>query len=299
MTDVRRENRYADLRRRFAELGIASVVWDKPGQGRSEGAFDDNQTLESSAQEVLDAIAALRAGKVPGSNRIGVWSTSRGSWVAPLAMSRAPDISFWISVSGVPAEDNKHYLMESNLPLEGRNAGETAQLMEQWRNGRRIFREGGSYDAYLAATPALRADPAVRYFAGDLTSTREAYETDQKAYLRDPAQLEIDPTTMSVVRVRNFDRVLAALDVKVLALFGEKDTNVDWRRARALYESTIGRNPDATLRIRTFPDCSHALRVSATGSVREVEGTPLDAGQKCPGYYEEQLAWLREYVLAK
>ena len=85
-TNVRDENRYVDLRRRFVELGIASVLWDKPGQGRSEGEFDENQPLESSAQEVLDAIATLRAGNVRGSERIGVWSTSRGSWVAPIAM---------------------------------------------------------------------------------------------------------------------------------------------------------------------------------------------------------------------
>src|SRR5438552_1265843 len=36
VTDIRRENRYSDLRQRFAELGIASVTWDKPGRGRSE-----------------------------------------------------------------------------------------------------------------------------------------------------------------------------------------------------------------------------------------------------------------------
>lgn len=38
--DIRRENRYFDLRRRFVELGIACVTWDKPGQGRSEGVYD-------------------------------------------------------------------------------------------------------------------------------------------------------------------------------------------------------------------------------------------------------------------
>jgi alpha/beta superfamily hydrolase len=297
MTSVRDENRYIDLRRRFASLGIASVLWDKPGQGRSEGEFDENQPLDSSAQEVLDAIAALRAGNVPGSARIGVWSTSRGSWVAPIAMSRGAAIEFWISVSGVPGEDNKHYLMEANLPLEGRSADETAKLMDEWRDGRRIFLNGGSYDAYLAVTRNLRADPAVRYFAGDLTGTRTAYELEQDRYLRGTEKHEFDPGTTSVIRVERFDEMLAALDLDVLALFGEKDTNVDWRRARALYESTVGRNPKATLEIRTFPDCNHGMNVTRTGSVREVEGTPLDAGVKCPGYYEAQVDWLREHVV--
>ena len=112
-------------------------------------------------------------------------------------------------------------------------------------------------------------------------------------------EYEFDPRTMSVIRVRNFDEMLAALDLDVLALFGEKDTNVDWRRARALYESTMDRNPKATLQIRTFPDCNHSMNISRTGSVREVEGTPLDAGVKCPGYYEAQIDWLREYVVGR
>jgi pimeloyl-ACP methyl ester carboxylesterase len=296
-TNVRTENRYIDLRRRFADLGIASVVWDKPGQGRSEGTFDDDQSIESSAQEVLDAIAALRADNVPGSHRIGIWSTSRGSWVAPVAISGHADVDFWISVSGGPAEDNKHYLMEANLPLEGRSGEETAVLLNEWRQGRRTFLEGGSYDAYLSATRRLREDPAVRYLAGDLTGTRDIYEAEQRAYLQSPDTYAIDARTMAVLRVRNFEQILAALNLDVLALFGEKDTNVDWRRARELYQATVGRNPLATLTVRTFPDCNHSLNVSATGSVREVEGMPLDAGPKCPGYYDVQIEWLRRRIV--
>ena len=133
MTDIRRENRYFDLRSRFVGLGIACVMWDKPGQGKSEGIFDENQPLEESAKEVLDAITWLRANKIPGVKKIGLWGSSRGGWVAPMAMAQAQDIHFWISVSGVAAEDNKYYLMKSNLPLEGHTKEETEMLMEEWK----------------------------------------------------------------------------------------------------------------------------------------------------------------------
>ena len=89
------------------------------------------------------------------------------------------------------------------------------------------------------------------------------------------------------------------LDIEVLALFGEKDTNVNWRKANALYESTIGQNPNATLTVHTFPDGNHIINVTETGSVREVEGTPHGAGTKCKGYYETQIEWLRKHVLAE
>jgi hypothetical protein len=145
----------------------------------------------------------------------------------------------------------------------------------------------------------LRKDSSVFYFAGDLTGSKEAYEAEQEAYIKEKDKYEFEEETLSIIRVRNFDEMLSKLDIDVLALFGEKDTNVNWRKARALYESTIGQNPNATLTMRTFPDCNHSMSVSATGSVREVEGMPLDAGVKCKGYYETQIDWLRKYVISK
>lgn len=299
VTDIRRENRYSDLRQRFAELGIASAMWDKPGRGRSEGMFDDNQTLEESAQEVLDAVAYLRAEKIPGSEKIGIWATSRGGWVAPIALSKDPEIKFWISVSGPSAEDNKYYLLESNLPLEGRTLEQTKQLMAEWKRGRQIFMQGGNYDSYLAATEHLRKDSVVFEFAGDVTSTKTDYEAAQAAYMKEKDKYQFDAETLSMIRVQNFDKMLSKLNIPVLALFGEKDTNLNWRKARDLYESTIGRNPKATLMVRTFPDGNHGITVSATGSIREVDGVPLDVGVKCKGYYETQIEWLQKYVVSK
>lgn len=297
-TDVRAENSYADLRQRFTAMGIACVTWDKPGCGRSEGTFDANQPLQETAQEILDAATALRAAQFPGVARLGVWATSRGAWATPIALARDRAIRFWISVSGASAEDNKHYLLRSNLPLEGRTPQQTAQLMQEWRRGREIFLQGGSYDEYLAATTLLRKDPAVQYFAGDLTGTQDDYVAEQARYLKAKDQVEFDPDTLSIILVRDLDRLLRALEIDVLALWGEKDTNQDWRRARELYERTLGRNPKATLEVRTFPDANHSLNVSATGSVREVEGMPMEAGKKVAGYYEVQLEWLKRRVLA-
>ena len=178
-TDIRRDKRYLDLRSRFVGSGLGCVMWDKPGQGRSEGVFSENQPLEESANEVLDAIDQLRKEEIPGIENIGLWATSRGCWVAPLAISQNSDIKFWIAIGGVPAEDNKYYLMKSNLPLEGRTQYETEQLLKEWRDGRKIFLEGGSYSFYLTATENLRKDPAVFYLAGDLNATEEDYYTEQ------------------------------------------------------------------------------------------------------------------------
>ncbi len=293
-TDVRGWNMYSDLRTRFSELGIASATWDKPGQGRSEGEFDINQAVDDSAREVLDAIAHLRANEVPGWKHIGLWGISRAGWIVPIAISQDPGIKFWISVSGVTAEDNYFYLLKSNLPIEGRTGQEAEALMAEWKRGFEIFRAGGSYEDYRAATRNLRNDPFIKRMMGK-GYTKEEYESEQASYLGGESEVQLDEETGMPVYVRNFDEMLRGLNIDVLALFGEKDRNVDWRKTRALYEATIGENPDATLTVRSFPDGNHNIDRSETGSIREM--SDMQERVKAAGYYDVQIEWLKGSAL--
>jgi len=97
--------------------------------------------------------------------------------------------------------------------------------------------------------------------------------------------------------VPGFADLLRGLDAEVLALFGERDRNVDWRKTRALYQATIGRNPGASLTVRTFPDANHNLHRAATGGLGEMEA--MTERVPSDGYYEVQVEWLREWVLGK
>lgn len=293
-TDVRGWHLFEDLRTRFAGLGAASLVWDKPGQGRSEGVFDIDQPVAESAQEVLDAVAELRRRGVPGAQRIGLWSISRGGWIAPLAMARDPGIGFWISVSGVDALETFPYMLEQNLRIEGRSDEQAAALAGELLRGFAITSEGGSLAEYLAATERLRHDPFMLRFTDGSPEVDPAAFAEQQRRFRS-GETQIDPATGLMIYVPGFDALLSGLDVPVLALFGEKDMNVDWRRTRALYERTIGRNPKASLTVRTFPDANHNLHRAATGGLREME----EMTERVPseGYYEAQLDWLRARVL--
>lgn len=293
-TNVRGWNMYADLRSRFAELGIASVTWDKPGQGRSKGEFDINQPVASSAREVLDAVGHVRANNIPGAGRIGIWGISRAGWIAPLAMSQDRDIKFWISVSGVTAEDNYFYFLQSNLPHEGSTVAEAETLMQEWKRGFELLRTGRSYEDYRAATQNVRANAYIVRMAGEGFS-RRAYEREQAKLQTKEGQRRTDMDTGMPLYVQDFDEMLAGLDVDVLALFGEKDLNVDWRKTRAFYEATIGRNPKASLTVRTFPDGNHNIDVSQTGSMREMQS--MTQRRKSDGYYTSQIEWLKTQVL--
>jgi uncharacterized protein len=111
-------------------------------------------------------------------------------------------------------------------------------------------------------------------------------------------ELEVDDETGLMVYVPGFRALLGRLDIPVLALFGEKDRNVDWRKTRALYTETIGRNPKARLTVRTFPDGNHNLHQSATGGYREMLEL-LKGPVVSDGYDETMVEWLRTEVLEK
>ncbi len=293
-TNIRKRNAYSELRRRFNQIGIATAVWDKPGQGRSKGQFDINQPVSSSAEEVVDAATFFRTVDAPGSDRIGIWGISRAGWIAPLALKKDKNIDFWISVSGTTAEDNFAYLLLSNLPYEGGSKAQAEQLAEQWREGCEVFRKGGAYETYLQVTQALRANEYIKNMRGEWP-TRGQYQSYQGACV-DGSCPDVDNDMCSYVFVKKFDAMLTSLDVDMLAIFGEKDLNVDWRKTRNLYESTIGANPKASLLVRSFEDADHNLNVSGTGSIKEM--TRMSNTRKSEGYYDLQVDWLVETILA-
>ena len=288
-TDVAGRTSYYDLRSRFTALGIATVIWDKPGCGESEGVFDANQTVASSAQEVRDAVRGLRERGAPGARKIGIWGISRAGWIAPLAIARDRRIAFWISVSGTDDKESFGYLLENNLRIEGRGEAEIAALVSEWRRGFEITRSGGTFADYLAATKNLRRDSFMAYLGS------ETSEAEFLSYQPQVSSAPVDPETGLQIYVPGFAETLSSLNIPVLALFGEKDTSVDWRSTAALYQRTIGANPRARLTVRTFADGNHNLQQAATGGLREM--IEMRERRASVGYSEAMEDWLRTEVL--
>ena len=291
-TDVAGYTSWYDLRSRFTQIGISTVLWDKPGCGQSEGTFDPDQPVTSSAAEVLDAVRQLRQLAVPGAQKIGFWGISRAGWIVPLAMARDPDLAFWISVSGTDGEENFPYLLESNLRIEGRTEAQIAELVGEWKHGFAIMSGGGAFEDYMAATQGLRADPFMVFLTGGKDEDKASYVARQQSFL--DGRFQVDKATGLQIYVPGFPAMLSGLNVPVLAISGEKDCNVDWRKTQALYAATIGRNPKASLAVRTFPDGNHNLQQCRTGGLREME--QMTQHQACDGYYEAMQDWLRKVV---
>jgi pimeloyl-ACP methyl ester carboxylesterase len=293
-SDVAGRTSYYDLRSRFTQLGITTMIWDKPGCGKSQGIFDIDQPVESSATEVLDAIRHARESRVPGAQKSGLWGISRAGWIAPLAITQDSAIAYWISVSGTDDKENFPYLLESNLRIEGRTEDQIRLLVGEWKRGFAITSQGGTFKDYLAATQNIRRDPFILYLSGGKGDDEVSFLKEQKPFL--DGTFRVDRESGLQVYVPHFDDILRRVNIPVLAIFGERDRNVNWRNTKALYSGTIGRNPHASLTVRTFPDGNHNLQQAPTGGLREM--LEMKEHRASDGYYEAMENWLRAKVLA-
>jgi uncharacterized protein len=288
-TNVFDRNFYYDsLSNNFVKIGYACVQWDKSGCGKSEGQFDNDQSMQNSSQEILAAIYELKHRNISGASKIGLWSISRGGYICPLVIQQYPSIAFWISVSGTDGNDSFIYLLECYLRSSGKSEPEIKQLLEEKKKYLKIFCTGGSYTSYLIATKNIRKEEIWKTFGmgwGDSLS----FMKDQEAFIKSNKIVEFDSTNL-VVFVPNFSAVLNTIHCPTLAIFGEKDCMVDWRKTKTLYEATLRKNLNTKLTIKTFRDGNHAMLKCQTGAFNE----KLEKYEFCDNYIETIRVWLKE-----
>ncbi|WP_350285410.1 alpha/beta hydrolase [uncultured Croceitalea sp.] len=286
-TNAVAQNWYADVRNIMLKAGYGTYMWDKMGCGNSGGTFNYNQTVQNSASEVIAAINRLKEKKVPGSSDIGLWGVSRAGWINPIVINTYENIKFWISVSGVDDKENFPYLFEENLKINGVPPDSIAILSNELNQGYRITHSGKSFETYLSATPNLRKNDFLNRFNNGRAITKEGYYDYQKTFMEE----KLDAETGLQVYIQDFETLLLNIKCPVLALFGETDKHVDWRKTKALYERTLGKT--TALTITSFSDCNHNLFACETGGFYEFQDNGLP-WKRCEGFLETMEGWLHD-----
>ena len=280
-TDVMHDDRadngyYKALRNAFRSAGLATVIWDKAGNGCSEGGYPHGTPIRVRATETLAAIEALKARDDIDPQRIGLWGISQGGWVAPMAAVRSKDVSFLILVSS-PGRDpvsQLEYQALNAMRAAGVGQAEVDSAAATLRRALAIMRAGGSPEEFSTCVEPLQKYPVLREL-GITTGTPEGYRAWQSS-------------TDFVYRP---DTALSELQQPVLAIFGDQDTLVDWRESAAIYRESLKRARNRDLTIKVFRRADHNLfRVAADGKENASSGSPLVAG-----YLEAMLVWLRHH----
>jgi len=227
---------YRALRDTFRSAGVATVIWDKAGNGCSTGSYSSGNPIRERAGE---AVAALRTLKQRGdidALRIGLWGISQGAWAAPMAAVQDADVSFLILVSapGRDALSEFEYQAVTALRVNGTPEAELRVAATHLRRAFAIMRAGGSVEDYAAALEPLQKYAALREL-GFMVGTPDSYRAWQNS-----VDFQYRP-----------DTALHELQQPVLAVFGDRDVLVDWRDSVPILRESLraGGNRDVTIKV--------------------------------------------------
>ncbi|MEU0722283.1 CocE/NonD family hydrolase [Streptomyces lavendulocolor] len=225
--DATHETFYRPLWESFAREGYASLSFDKPGVGGSEGDWLD-QSMADRAEETLAAVAWARARPDLDGRRVGLWGASQAGWVLPKVAARDRGLRFVVAVS--PAVNwlrQGRYNLLAELRREGATAERRDAALRRRETTLALLARKASYAEYRAAVGDV----------GDVTAARWSFITRNHT-----ADATAD--------------LWAMRGTPVLLVLAGRDVNVDVAETEAVYRRLL---PAASLRVVHHPDATHAL----------------------------------------
>ena len=194
-----------------------------------------------------------RADIIP--DQVGVAGHSQAGVVMPLALKSSCGIAFMIA-EACPAEsalEQEAYLLEKFMICEGYPPEEARRARAL--HLQRCYAE--NFKDYRPAAEFLNNHPAV-----------------QTLQMNDPlvAEDEFRPRSKSSGLFLDPMKIVAEISIPVLALFGEKDNNVDPVQGAAAYREALSAAGNEFYRVETIPSANHMLYATQTGCVRELMG---------------------------
>lgn len=257
----------------LTRLGIAVLRVDDRGVGKSTGSFNE-ATSEDFASDALAGIEYLKTRTEIAHEKIGLLGHSEGGLVAPMVAAQSRDVAFVVmmaapglkgeqTVVGPGGADCKGGWMSDELIAENRTAQERIfAIIKQER------------DPGVSETKIRKEAEVFRELAARIKI--EAPESEKKTAEAVAAAIE-SQTSLFLSRWFRFylmyDPGIALMKVKcpVLALNGEKDTQVPAKENLEAIREALesGGNKDYT--IRMLPNVNHLFQTAETGAISEYE----------------------------
>jgi dienelactone hydrolase len=268
--DREAESFYADY---YARHGLATLVYDKRGTGRSGGDYRQS-SFDDYAADAIAGIHYLQSRPEIDPNRVGLSGRSHGGIVVPLAASLSKDVAFIINVSGagVPPYQQMTYQAETEMHRDGFSEAEIAEAIAYMNLKWQVARAGGEgWDRLEVATRAARG-----------TKWADRVQLADKP----------DEIVPSWKREMGYDPMpaLERVTQPVLAVFGEFDTSTPVAATTANYRNALSRGGNKDYTITVFPGADHALLVWPQ------PGDQVHWPVLAPGYLEAMTAWIEKQV---
>ncbi|HEX6664942.1 MAG TPA: alpha/beta fold hydrolase [Gaiellaceae bacterium] len=268
--------------------GVAVLVYDPPGVGRSTGDHR-LETLDDRALEAVAAVDYLRSRPEIRPDAVGVWGVSQGGWVTQMAAAMSKNVAFVVSVSGsgVSVAEQQVYSVEAQSraarfsKLNIAKAGLFARLLVDWQLTRPVYRQQTMPQVRRLGPGPWKAFADLVYRPGSLTPAQNLKRGiailnsishrgwARYLYLNTavlPALKAIPPSQLAAAKaaaekslLTQPKKYLTAVRCPVLAIWGEDDTVVPARKSAALYRKYLAAAGNDDVTIVLFAHAGHSI----------------------------------------
>ena len=262
------EGRWASrfLATKFAEQGVAALIFDKRGVGKSSGDWR-TATLDDLAADAAAGVGYLRQQLQIDPRRIGVHGHSQGGTLAPMIAARSPDVAFVIAsaAAGVPTDSTELFSVLNSMYPSAATAADSADALAYASEVVSVAYAGKAREQLDALAARFQGRPW--YFAPPAPDA--SYWSFSRRFAK--------------FRPLEWWR---QVHVPVLLIYGAADQRVPARESAARISAELARNaPDADVTVRILPNADHTFRLPPGPS-----GWPATA----PGYLPALTGWLGE-----
>lgn len=267
----------------FVRRGIAALIYDKRGSGKS-GGETRSASMEDLAGDAVAGVELLRTLPEIDAGKVGVAGHSQGGWIAPLAATMSPRVSFVIAsaASGVGPDKQSIYHRASVMRESGFSAEEIKTASDLRR---RLYQTGRMI---------LDKDPRASEERQKISAELARYAAEpwiEAAAL--PPNLDNDRPTTGGLRLLFFDPVpmWEKVKVPVLLAWGDKDTVVPVAEGRAIIEAALQRSGNRNVSVKIFADVDHGVVKVRNDKSWDFPRVDLD-------YYSAIAAWASKIARA-
>jgi len=263
---------------RFVKKGIAALVYDKRGTGKSNGNYRA-ASMEDLARDAVAGIEFLKTRTEINKQKIVVSGHSQGGWIAPLTSTISKDVAFVIAsaASGV-SPDRQSIYHRANVMREMGFSESDIKIATDLRE-----------KLYASGRLLLEKNPNA---AGE----RQKVSVELEKYAKEPwfergaelpPNLDDDNPPRGALELLFFEPVpmWEKVKVPVLLIWGDKDRIVPVAESRTIIENTLKKGGNQNFTTKIFPNADH-------GAVIVRDDKTWDFPRVDLNYFNAMVEWL-------
>jgi len=268
--------------------GFAVLRYDDRGIGESTGKISES-TLNDFADDVISAVKFLSERKDINAKQIGIMGHSEGGIVASLAAEKSKDVSYIILLAA-PGTDGSSLIIEQTKNILKVSGAPDSLIKAEIKKALVIHNTVIKDEGWDKLRIELFEQAKERFEKAPSTQTSSI--ENKEIFIANMVENQIEGYKSKWLKSflsTNPQTVMNKVTCPVLALFGDKDSQVNAATNSKNIISALKKAKNKNYEIKIFPNANHLFQQAKTGLPNEYQKLKKEF---IPGFLEYITKWL-------